>query len=77
MSASPPYLSAGPNPIQGGRVRQCACCPPANMPRHNDDYHYHFKRDYPGDTREEPHRYQQSRYDRTIPVPLVKDIQTF
>ncbi|XP_034384328.1 adapter protein CIKS [Cyclopterus lumpus] len=60
----PQYPAAcmnGPNPMQGSHVRQCACCPPANMPRHNDNYNYHFKRNYPGDPCDEPHRYQQSR----------------
>ncbi|XP_068433470.1 E3 ubiquitin ligase TRAF3IP2 isoform X2 [Clinocottus analis] len=36
----PQYPAACPNPMQGSRVRQCACCPPANVPRHNDNYHY-------------------------------------
>nr|XP_020469749.1 adapter protein CIKS isoform X2 [Monopterus albus] len=44
------YPAAGipaqcPNPKQGGFLRQCACCPPANLPRHNYNY-CRYRHDY-------------------------------
>ncbi|XP_039638532.1 E3 ubiquitin ligase TRAF3IP2 isoform X2 [Perca fluviatilis] len=50
----------GPNPMQGSRLRQCACCPPANLPRHNNNY-YHHEHDYPADPCKEPQHHQPSR----------------
>ncbi|XP_054474833.1 E3 ubiquitin ligase TRAF3IP2 [Anoplopoma fimbria] len=50
----------GPNPMQGGPVRHCACCPPADLPRHNYNY-YPYNHGYPADPCDEPQRYQQSR----------------
>ncbi|XP_031141520.1 adapter protein CIKS [Sander lucioperca] len=49
----------GPNPMQESRLRQCACCPPANLPRHKNNY-YHHKHDYPADPCKEPQHHQPS-----------------
>ncbi|XP_032398349.1 adapter protein CIKS isoform X2 [Etheostoma spectabile] len=49
----------GPNPMQGSRLRQCACCPPANLPRHNNIY-YHQEHGYPADPCKEPQHHQPS-----------------
>ncbi|XP_074471787.1 E3 ubiquitin ligase TRAF3IP2 isoform X2 [Sebastes fasciatus] len=58
-SQYPAARMPGPNIMQGSRLRQCACCPPANLPRHHNNY-YPYKRDYPADPCEEPQRHQQS-----------------
>ncbi|XP_042360039.1 E3 ubiquitin ligase TRAF3IP2 [Plectropomus leopardus] len=50
----------GAHPMQGSRLRQCACCTPANLPRHKN-YYYQYRHNYPADPREEPQHHQQSR----------------
>ncbi|KAA8583238.1 hypothetical protein FQN60_015784, partial [Etheostoma spectabile] len=55
----PQSLKSGPNPMQGSRLRQCACCPPANLPRHNNIY-YHQEHGYPADPCKEPQHHQPS-----------------
>ncbi|XP_034756896.1 adapter protein CIKS isoform X2 [Etheostoma cragini] len=63
-----------PNPMQGSRPRQCACCPPANLPRHYNDY-YHQEPGYPADPCREPQHHQPSwtptcnRLQRRDPAP--------
>lgn len=66
LMSAPPYLSAGPNPVQDSRLRQCPCCPPANLPRHKNN-NYHHKHEYPVDPCEEPQHHQQSWYENDLP----------
>ncbi|KAL6096219.1 traf3ip2 [Pungitius sinensis] len=56
----------GPNPMQGRRLRQCTCCPPANQPLHNN-YKHHYTRDHQADSWHEPRRYLQN--------PVLPNIQ--
>ncbi|XP_036941767.1 E3 ubiquitin ligase TRAF3IP2-like [Acanthopagrus latus] len=50
----------GPRPIQEIFPGQCACCPPANLPRLTNNYHY-YKNDNPMYPHQGPRHYQQSR----------------
>lgn len=52
-----PHLSAGPHTTQG---RQCACCPPANLPPL--DNNRHFKHDYPADPQHRQHLWYENDY---------------
>ncbi|KAI3364664.1 hypothetical protein L3Q82_010845, partial [Scortum barcoo] len=56
LSRYPVGCMPGPYPIQRSRLRQCACCPPANLPPHHDNY-----RDYPANPRGGPRHHQQAR----------------
>nr|XP_040016232.1 E3 ubiquitin ligase TRAF3IP2 isoform X2 [Gasterosteus aculeatus aculeatus] len=58
-----------PNPMQGRHLRQCACCPPANQPRHNN--YTHHTRDYPADSWDEPRRYLQNPVPPNVPYGSV------
>ncbi|XP_044024432.1 E3 ubiquitin ligase TRAF3IP2 [Siniperca chuatsi] len=49
----------GPNPMPGSCLRHCACCPPTNLPLHNNKF-CHFKHDYPADPHRQPQHHQQS-----------------
>ncbi|KAL7388837.1 hypothetical protein ABVT39_021478 [Epinephelus coioides] len=62
----------GPNPVQDSRLRQCACCPPANPPRHKNN-NYHHKHEYPVDPCEEPQHHQQSWNPPNNRLQLNKD----
>lgn len=61
--SAPPHLSAGPNPMQSTCLRQCPCCPPGNLPHHNNNYS-HYKHEYPAGPRQEPPPHQQSWYEK-------------
>ncbi|XP_041814742.1 E3 ubiquitin ligase TRAF3IP2 [Chelmon rostratus] len=58
----PRHLGArmpGPGPAQGRFLRQCACCPPANL-AHLNNHNRHYKHDYPADPHQEPQHPRQS-----------------
>ncbi|XP_070782119.1 E3 ubiquitin ligase TRAF3IP2 [Enoplosus armatus] len=61
----------GPNPMPGKCLKQCACCPPANLPLRNNNY-CHFKHYYQADPHQEAQHHQQSR---NLPFyrPQLKD----
>ncbi|XP_070705696.1 E3 ubiquitin ligase TRAF3IP2 [Pempheris klunzingeri] len=62
-SQHPAARVPGPSSMQGTRLRQCPCCPPANLPQHNDNYR-HFNHDYPADSHQEP---QHQRLSWNLP----------
>ncbi|KAM8831491.1 uncharacterized protein traf3ip2a isoform 2-T2 [Spinachia spinachia] len=55
----PSQYKAAPTPMQGRRLRQCACCPSANQPRHNN-YKHDYTRDYQENSWDEPRHYLQN-----------------
>ncbi|XP_076612623.1 uncharacterized protein traf3ip2a [Chaetodon auriga] len=62
-SRHPAAHMPGPNPVQGRFLRQCACCPPANLAQLNKYYH-HYKHDFPVDPNQEPQHQQNHPHNR-------------